>query len=73
MPNMAGDLPSAVNQLREYLGSFNHQLDHNVKKMSGVFGDATKAFEQQKDILKCYSTIGCGKDGSLQHEGVRKI
>ena len=25
MPNMAGDLPSAVNQLREYLSSFNHQ------------------------------------------------
>lgn len=61
MPNMAGDLPSAVNQLREYLGSFNHQLDHNVKKMSGVFGDATKAFEQQKDILNAIQQMDVAK------------
>lgn len=61
MPSMAGDLPSAVNQLREYLGSFNHQLDHNVKKMSGVFGDATKAFEQQKDILNAIQQMDVAK------------
>lgn len=61
MPNMAGDLPSAVNQLREYLGSFNYQLDHNVKKMSGVFGDATKAFEQQKDILNAIQQMDVAK------------
>lgn len=61
MPNMAGDLPAAVNQLREYLGSFNHQLDHNVKKMSGVFGDATKAFEQQKDILNAIQQLDVAK------------
>ena len=61
MPNMAGDLPAAVNQLREYLGSFNHQLDHNVKKMSGVFGDATKAFEQQKDILNAIQQMDVAK------------
>lgn len=61
MPSMAGDLPAAVNQLREYLGSFNHQLDHNVKKMSGVFGDATKAFEQQKDILNAIQQMDVAK------------
>ena len=61
MPNMAGDLPAAVNQLREYLGSFNHQLDHNVKKMSGVFGDATKSFEQQKDILNAIQQMDVAK------------
>lgn len=61
MPSMAGDLPAAVNQLREYLGSFNHQLDHNVKKRSGVFGDATKAFEQQKDILNAIQQMDVAK------------
>lgn len=61
MPSMAGDLPAAVNQLREYLGSFNHQLDHNVKKMSGVFGDATKAFEQQKNILNAIQQMDVAK------------
>ncbi len=61
MPNMAGDLPAAVNQLREFLGSFNHQLDHNVKKMSGVFGDATKSFEQQKDILNAIQQMDVAK------------
>lgn len=61
MPNMAGDLPAAVNQLREYLGSFNHQLDHNVKKMSSVFGNATQAFEQQKDILQAIQELDVAK------------
>jgi len=61
MPSMAGDLPAAVNQLREYLGSFNHQLDHNVNRMSGVFGDATKAFEQQKDILNAIQQLDVAK------------
>lgn len=61
MPSMAGDLPAAVNQLREYLGSFNHQLDHNVKKMSSVFGNATQAFEQQKDILQAIQELDVAK------------
>ena len=61
MPSMAGDLPSAVNQLREYLSSFNHQLDRNVNRMSGVFGDATKAFEQQKDILNAIQQLDVAK------------
>ena len=61
MPNMAGDLPAAVNQLREYLGSFNHQLDHNVKKMSNVFGNATQAFEQPKDILNAIQQMDVAK------------
>ena len=61
MPNMAGDLPSAVNQLREYLSSFNHQLDRNVNRMSRVFGNATKAFEQQKDILNAIQQLDVAK------------
>lgn len=61
MPSMAGGLPSAVNQLREYLSSFNHQLDRNVNRMSGVFGDATKAFEQQKDILNAIQQLDVAK------------
>lgn len=61
MPSMAGDLPSAVNQLREYLSSFNHQLDCNVNRMSRVFGNATKAFEQQKDILNAIQQMDVAK------------
>lgn len=61
MPNMAGDLPSAVNQLREYLSRFNHQLDRNVNRMSRVFGDATKVFEQQKDILNAIQQLDVAK------------
>ena len=61
MPSMAGDLPSAVNQLREYLSSFNHQLDRNVNRMSRVFGNATKAFEQQKDILNAIQQLDVAK------------